>query len=184
MQGSTCIVRKQTKYQTQCHFLREIKEPYHIWSFTSRRKVNSRSYYLLPLFSVFRATTGQITTLPLKVRIKLSQNCEALWVGMCGRWEFQAVCLFGEMDVCRCFANVSLNILIVVYIRSCKLLFDAQSSVCSGNVVLLSAHTHADTHLRTSERAEQHVFSLSVSFLFTSIGGVGAINQAVWERAE
>lgn len=170
MQRSTYIVRKQTKYQRQCVLFWEMW-PHNSCSFTSRKKVKWLLYS--PLF--FRATTGQITTSPLKVRIKLSKNCEALWVGMSGWWEFKVVCLFGGgggwVDGCvQVFANISANIPIVVYIRSCKLRFDAQSSVCSGNLVLLTAHTY--THTLTDLWAGTLSLPLSVS----------SLPSVVWER--
>ena len=118
---------------------------------------------------------------------------KALWVWMCGRWEFKAVCLFGEMDVCRCLANISPNIPVVVYIRFRKLLFDAQSSVRSGesgtahythtHTHTVCAHTPRHTLMDLWARRAARFLSLSVSSL-PSIGGVGAINQAVWEGAE
>lgn len=96
---------------------------------------------------------------------------KALWVWMCGRWEFKAVCLFGEMDVCRCLANISPNIPVVVYIRSRKMLFDAQSSVRSGEsgtahyTHTAHTHIHTPTHTDGPLSAQSSAFSLAVCFL-------------------
>ena len=176
------------KSKTACNFLREMAPP-HSCSILRVGGKWSNSHILVPLFFFFFsqgyhrpnhyiATQGKNTNF-LKI-------AKALWVWMCGRWEFKAVCLFGEMDVCRCLANISPNIHVVVYICSRKMLFDAQSSVRSGESG--TAHyTHTYTHRHTLmdlwARRAARFLSLSVSSL-PSIGGVGAINQAVWEGAE
>lgn len=100
--------KKPTKCQEQCLFLASLR-----WSFRSRWNIKWFLYSLLFFSSVCRATTGQITTSPLRVRIKkLSKNCktrlvcvggENLTVSVClGRWMCAGVCEYLSEHPRRC----------------------------------------------------------------------------------
>lgn len=138
--------KKPTKCQEQCLFLAPLR-----WSFRSRWNIKWFLYSLL-FFSVCRATTGQITTSPLRVRIKNFLKIARLDWCVCGRWEFNGVCLFGQMDVCRCLRiSIWTSPLLFTYALANYSLMLSQ--VCARGVWCLSVCTRKRTYLRASEQA-------------------------------